>query len=39
MRVPSVKSMQVPSKGGAWLAYLKEDVKADPAKADDASKA
>ena len=39
MRVPSVKSMQVPSRGGAWVAYLKEDGKADPAKADDALKA
>ena len=30
-RIDSVKSMQVPSKGGAWVAYLKE---AKPAPAD-----
>jgi dipeptidyl aminopeptidase/acylaminoacyl peptidase len=31
-RIASVKSMQVPSKGGAWLAYLKE---AAPERRDD----
>ena len=29
VRVANVKSMQVPSKGGAWVAYLKEDAKVD----------
>jgi len=38
-RVDRVKSMQVPSKGGAWVAYLKEDKpgQAEPAKPADAS--
>ena len=35
VRVPNVKSVQVPTKGGAWVAYLKEEVKPEPAKADD----
>jgi dipeptidyl aminopeptidase/acylaminoacyl peptidase len=37
-RVDRVKSMQVPSKGGAWVAYLKEDKpgQAEPAKPADA---
>jgi dipeptidyl aminopeptidase/acylaminoacyl peptidase len=28
VRVSNIKSLQVPSKGGAWLAYLAEEVKA-----------
>ncbi len=37
-RVPQVKSFQVPSRGGAWLAYLK-DAKPEAKKADDEKKA
>ncbi len=37
VRVSDVKSMQVPSKGGALVAYLKEETKTAPAKADDAA--
>ncbi|MEO8386626.1 MAG: hypothetical protein ABI583_15350, partial [Betaproteobacteria bacterium] len=37
VRVSDVKSMQLPSKGGAFVAYLKEEVKPAPAKADDAA--
>ena len=29
-RVANVKSVQVPTKGGAWLAYLKEEIKTTP---------
>ena len=40
-RVANIKSLQVPSKGGAWLAYLKEEVKepAKPAETKEAIKA
>ncbi|MCY7387382.1 MAG: hypothetical protein LH481_04850, partial [Burkholderiales bacterium] len=38
MRVPNVKSMQVPTKGDAWVAYLKEALKAEPVKVDEAVK-
>ena len=38
VRVAYVKSMQVPSKGGAWVAYLQEETKVD-AKADSAAPA
>ncbi len=40
-RVANIKSLQVPSKGGAWLAYLKEEVKepAKPAETKEATKA
>ena len=31
IRVPNIKNIQVPTKGGAWLAYLAEEVK-EPAK-------
>ncbi len=34
IRVPAVKSFQVPPRGGAWLAYLKEP-KPEPAKTDE----
>ena len=37
VRVSDVKSMQVPSKGGAFVAYLKEEAKPASAKADDAA--
>lgn len=37
-RVPLVKSFQVPSRGGAWLAYLKE-AKPEAKKADEEKKA
>ncbi len=36
-RVPMVKIFQIPSRGGAWLAYLKEP-KPEPAKATDEKK-
>ena len=39
LRVSNVKSMQVPTKGGAWVAYLKEPLIAEPAKSDDSAKA
>ncbi len=29
VRVANIKSMQIPAKGGAWVAYLKEEAKAD----------
>jgi dipeptidyl aminopeptidase/acylaminoacyl peptidase len=35
LRVANVKSMLVPAKGGAWVAYVKE---AEPAKADETNK-
>ncbi|MCX6951700.1 MAG: prolyl oligopeptidase family serine peptidase [Verrucomicrobia bacterium] len=37
VRVPLVKSFQVPARGGAWVAYLKE-AKPDPAKPADEKK-
>ena len=37
VRVSDVKSMQLPSKGGAFVAYLKEEMKPVPAKVDDAA--
>jgi hypothetical protein len=37
-RIANIKSLQVPSKGGAWLAYLKEEVK-EPTKPAEASEA
>jgi len=40
-RIPNVKSMAMPSKGGAWVAYLKEakeESRAEGGKADEASK-
>ena len=37
--IPNVKNMQVPSRGGAWLAYLKEEAKPEPAKTEAPTKA
>ncbi len=38
-RIANVKSMQVPTKGGAWVTYLKEESKPEPVKAADPGKA
>jgi len=34
VRIANVKSMQVPAKGGAWVAYLKEEIRTDAIKTD-----
>ncbi|MDI1247581.1 MAG: hypothetical protein PSV13_01735 [Lacunisphaera sp.] len=37
-RIAAVKNLQIPAKGGAWLAYLKEPAPAKPADGDTAAK-